>query len=154
MNAKLVESLADAIAALPTEDYALFQEALITKIVKKTPGVAGGCACLRDTRIAVWTIISLKNQGADEQVLATATADNRCVITFNCNDFIGLHRSGVEHKGIVICKDDRDRLLQAQIIDEELSAQATIENRLFRVLKQNQLGSNQPKLAIQEYLRL
>jgi uncharacterized protein (DUF433 family) len=70
MNAKLVESLADAIAALPTEDYALFQEALITKMVKKTPGVAGGCACIRDTRIAVWTIISLKNQGADETELS------------------------------------------------------------------------------------
>ena len=70
MNAKLVESLADAIVALPTEDYALFQEALITKMVKKTPGVAGGCACIRDTRIAVWTIISLKNQGADETELS------------------------------------------------------------------------------------
>ena len=39
-------------------------------MVKKTPGVAGGCACLRDTRIAVWTIISLKNQGADEAELS------------------------------------------------------------------------------------
>ena len=55
MNTKLVESLADAIAALPTEDYALFQEALIPKMVKKTPGVAGGCACIRDTRIAAST---------------------------------------------------------------------------------------------------
>ena len=89
----------------------------------------------------------------DEQVLVTATADDRCVITFNRNDFILLHRSGVEHQGIVICKDDRDRLLQAQIIHDELNVQATLENRLFRVLKQNQLGSNQPKLAIQEYSR-
>lgn len=70
MNAKLVESLADAIAALPTEDYALFQEALIAKMVRKTPGVAGGHACIRDTRIAVWTLISLANQGANEEELA------------------------------------------------------------------------------------
>jgi predicted nuclease of predicted toxin-antitoxin system len=90
----------------------------------------------------------------NEQVLETATADNRCIITFNRNDFIVLHRSGIEHQGIVICKDDRDRLYQAQIINEELSVQATLENRLFRVLKQNQIGSSQPKLFIQEYLRL
>lgn len=69
MNAKLVESLAEAIAALPTEDYALFQETLIAKMVRKTPGLAGGYACIRDTRIAVWTLISLANQGADDEEL-------------------------------------------------------------------------------------
>ena len=70
MNVKLVESLADAIAALPTEDYALFQEALIPKMVRKTSGVAGGYACIRDTRIAVWTLISLTQQGANEEELS------------------------------------------------------------------------------------
>jgi uncharacterized protein (DUF433 family) len=69
MNAKLVESLADAIAALPTDDYALFQDALMAKMVRKTPGVCGGHACIRDTRIAVWTLISLENQGADDEEL-------------------------------------------------------------------------------------
>lgn len=69
MNAKLVESLAEAIAALPTEDYALFQESLIAKMVRKTPGVCGGYACIRNTRIAVWTLISLANQGADDAEL-------------------------------------------------------------------------------------
>lgn len=71
MNTKLVESLADAIAALSVEDYALFQEALIARMVRKTPGVAGGHACIRDTRITVWTVISLLNQGATEDELAT-----------------------------------------------------------------------------------
>jgi uncharacterized protein (DUF433 family) len=69
MNTQLVESLADAIVALPTEDYALFQQSLIDKMVKKTPGVAGGVACIRNTRIAVWTLISLMNQGLDDQDL-------------------------------------------------------------------------------------
>jgi uncharacterized protein (DUF433 family) len=69
MNAKLVESLADVVAALPTEDYALFHQTLIGKMIKKTPGVAGGYACIRNTRIAVWTMISLMNQGADDQEL-------------------------------------------------------------------------------------
>jgi uncharacterized protein (DUF433 family) len=69
MNTQLVESLANAIIALPTEDYDLFQQSLIDKMVKKTPGVAGGCACIRNTRIAVWTLISLMNQGLDDQEL-------------------------------------------------------------------------------------
>ena len=69
MNTKLVESLAEAIAALPTEDYALFQDALMAKMVRKTPGVCGGYACIRDTRIAVWTVISFAKQGADDEEL-------------------------------------------------------------------------------------
>jgi uncharacterized protein (DUF433 family) len=34
-------------------------------MVKKTPGVAGGHACIRNSRIAVWTLISLYQQGMD-----------------------------------------------------------------------------------------
>lgn len=71
MNPKLVESLVEAIAALPTDDYALFQDKLIARMVRKTPGVAGGYACIRNTRIAVWTLISLINQGANDAELAT-----------------------------------------------------------------------------------
>ena len=71
MNTKLVESLAEAIIALPKEDYDLCQDTLIKKMIRKTPGVSGGYACIRDTRIAVWTIISLANQGADEEELLT-----------------------------------------------------------------------------------
>lgn len=66
MNTKWVESLADAIAALPPEDYTLFQETLITKTIQKSQGVCGGQARIRNTRIPVWTITSLQQQGADE----------------------------------------------------------------------------------------
>ncbi len=69
MNLQLAESLANAVVALPVEDYTVFQDTLITKMIRKTPGVAGGCACIRNTRIAVWTLISLMNQGADDQEL-------------------------------------------------------------------------------------
>ena len=69
MNLQLAESLANAVVALPTEDYALFQNALISNMIRKTPGLAGGSACIRNTRIAVWTLISLMNQGADDQEL-------------------------------------------------------------------------------------
>jgi uncharacterized protein (DUF433 family) len=40
-----------------------------TKTIQKTPGVSGGHACIRDTRIPVWTLVSLRQQGATEQEL-------------------------------------------------------------------------------------
>ena len=40
-----------------------------TKIIQKTPGVSGGHACVRNTRIPVWTLVSLRQQGATEQEL-------------------------------------------------------------------------------------
>lgn len=69
MNAKLVESLVQAIESLPPEDYALFQEQLTTRSVQKTPGVCGGHARIRSTRIPIWTLISLQHQGADDNEL-------------------------------------------------------------------------------------
>ena len=66
MNMKLAESLAEAAVSLSKEDYDLFQEALTNKIIRKTPGVMGGSACIRNTRIAVWILISLTNQGDND----------------------------------------------------------------------------------------
>ena len=40
-------------------------------LIRKTPGVCGGSACVRDTRIAVWTLWRLKEAGrTDAQLLA------------------------------------------------------------------------------------
>ncbi|MGL5942493.1 MAG: DUF433 domain-containing protein [Waterburya sp.] len=39
----------------------------ITEIIQKKPGVSGGHACIRNTRIPVWTLVSLRQQGATEQ---------------------------------------------------------------------------------------
>lgn len=69
MNVKLVESLVQAVESLPPEDYALFQEQLATRSVQKTPGVCGGHARIRSTRIPIWTLISLQHQGADDDEL-------------------------------------------------------------------------------------
>ncbi len=69
MNTKLVESLVQMIESLPPDDYALFQEQLTIRSIQKTKGVCGGHARIRNTRIAVWTTISLQNQGADSQEL-------------------------------------------------------------------------------------
>jgi uncharacterized protein (DUF433 family) len=40
-------------------------------LVRKTPGVCGGEACIRDTRIMVWLPVSLMRQGMDDgEILA------------------------------------------------------------------------------------
>jgi uncharacterized protein (DUF433 family) len=65
MNTKLVESLAQVIESLPPDEYLLLQEKLKSRAIQKTIGVCGGHARIRNTRIAVWTIISLQQQGAD-----------------------------------------------------------------------------------------
>ena len=39
-------------------------------LIRKTPGVCGGVACIRDTRIMVWLLVDLKRQGAsDKEIL-------------------------------------------------------------------------------------
>lgn len=89
----------------------------------------------------------------DERVLAEATMNNRCVVTFNRDDFLQLHRSGTEHSGIIIFKDDRDRLNQVLTLQKYLITQQTLQNRLIRVLKQNQKGLSQPIFVVKEYQR-
>ena len=67
MNARQVESLAETISVLSSEDYSLLQSMLVAKTIRKTPGVCGGHARVRNTRIAVWTLVSLVNQGIHER---------------------------------------------------------------------------------------
>lgn len=92
------------------------------------------------------------NQGIpDDEVLATATTANRCVITFNRDDFLKLHRKGIEHEGIIICKDDPDLQGLATVLHHYLVTQQTLKNRLIRILKTNQPGANQPFFVVREY---
>lgn len=94
------------------------------------------------------------NQGIpDDQVLKTASNDDRAVITFNRDDFLKLHRSGVEHSGIIVCKDDSNLQGLGQVLHTYLITQKTLQNRLLRVLQQNKPGSNRPAFAIREYAR-
>ena len=82
-----------------------------------------------------------------------ATLNDRSVITFNRDDFVALHRNGVSHAGIIICKDDRDYLGQAQALHDYLETQDRLHNRLIRVQRQNQPKSSQKLFVIREYLR-
>ncbi len=66
MNNKLVESLVQLIESLPQDDYFLFQQQLILRSIQKSENVCGGLARIRNTRIPVWTIVSLQQQGAND----------------------------------------------------------------------------------------
>ncbi len=90
----------------------------------------------------------------DPEVLAYATALDRSVITLDREDFLALHRSGIEHGGIVVCKDDRDYQGQARSLHAYLITQVQgLQNRLIRVQKQNQPQSKQKIFIVREYQR-
>jgi len=59
-------ALAKTISDLPSLELAAFQEALLTYMIQKTPGVCGGDACIRHTRIPVWLIISFLQNGLNQ----------------------------------------------------------------------------------------
>lgn len=42
------------------------QETVATDIIRKTPGVVGGSARIRDMRIPVWMIVELRSLGWDD----------------------------------------------------------------------------------------
>lgn len=69
MNARLVDSLVQVIESLSPEESALLLTKLKLNSIQKTPGVCGGQARIRNTRIPVWTLVSFRQQGADHTEL-------------------------------------------------------------------------------------
>ncbi|HLW67594.1 MAG TPA: DUF433 domain-containing protein [Gemmataceae bacterium] len=41
--------------------------------VRKTPGVCGGDACIRNTRIPVWLLVAWMKDGLNDERIATIT---------------------------------------------------------------------------------
>ena len=92
------------------------------------------------------------NQGIpDDEVLSAAAVNGRCVVKFNRDDFLALHRKGMDYGGIVVCKDDPDRIGLAKVLHEYLVTQQSLHNRLIRVLKMNKQGLSQPVFMVREY---
>ncbi|MDB9529588.1 DUF5615 family PIN-like protein [Oscillatoria sp. CS-180] len=88
----------------------------------------------------------------DADVLTYATTKNRIVITLNRKDFIALHQSGLHHSGIIICKEDRDYVGQAQALHDYLvNSGDELSDRLLRVQKQNRPQADQQIFVIREY---
>jgi Domain of unknown function (DUF5615) len=94
------------------------------------------------------------NQGIpDDEVLAFATQEKRVLLTLNRDDFIAIHRTGISHPGIIICKDDRDYVWQAKILHSCLSENPDFANKLIRIKKNNQPKSGIQIFVFQEYKR-
>jgi uncharacterized protein with PIN domain len=72
---------------------------------------------------------------SDDAVLTFATQQNRAVLTLNRRDFIRLHQQGRNHAGIVVCKDDRDKIQLAERIDRAVQAELPLAGKLVRVQK-------------------
>ena len=89
----------------------------------------------------------------DDEVLDFATINKLILITFNRDDFIKLHQSGVRHSGIIICKTDRDYQGQVYFLHNYLQTQNSLIDRLIRIKKQQKKGSNQQVFVVQEYFR-
>jgi uncharacterized protein (DUF433 family) len=69
INQQLVDSLVQAIASLSPEERLLLDSRLKANAVQQTPGICGGHARIRNTRIPVWTLVSFRQQGADDTEL-------------------------------------------------------------------------------------
>jgi len=68
------------------------QDRLKSRSIQKTIGVCGGDARVRNTRIAVWTIISLQKQGADRVEIL------RNFPSLNNDDFSNIQAYYTEHQ--------------------------------------------------------
>ncbi|MEZ4987602.1 MAG: DUF433 domain-containing protein [Saprospiraceae bacterium] len=70
-----LEKLSLEISALPPTQQRQLLSELVTNMnlahvgINHTPGVCGGRACIRDTRIPVWMIIEAKQTGATDLML-------------------------------------------------------------------------------------
>jgi len=71
-------------------------------VIKQTPGVCGGNACIRNTRIPVWTLVSLRSQGAKDRELL--------------EDYPSLHQTDLEAAWIYYQQhqDEIDRAIALQ----------------------------------------
>ena len=76
------------------------------------------------------------NQGIpDDEVLAFATHQNRAVLTLNRRDFIRLHNQSSAHAGIIVVKDDLNKIQLAERIDKAIQAEDSLMGKLVRVTK-------------------
>ncbi len=66
------DQLQAILLALSPQEKALAIQVLLANLsdtwvgIEKNPGVMGGDACIRQTRIPVWLLVSLRQQGATE----------------------------------------------------------------------------------------
>src|SRR5688572_19552834 len=70
---------------------------------------------------------------SDDQVLSSARAEQRAVLTLNRKDCFRLHREQPDHEGIIACTFDPDFVGQARRIHEVLPAEGSLRGAVLRV---------------------
>jgi predicted nuclease of predicted toxin-antitoxin system len=69
----------------------------------------------------------------DHDVLAFAIAEERAVITYNRSDFMRLHRTKPEHRGIIVCTVDEDVAALAERVDAAIKSLPDLHGQLIRI---------------------
>ncbi|MEA5507545.1 DUF5615 family PIN-like protein [Halotia wernerae UHCC 0503] len=72
---------------------------------------------------------------ADDQVLVFSISQERSILTINRDDFICLHRRSSNHFGIIVCTNNRNWEQFAAWIDEAVTAQEPLQEKLIRVVR-------------------
>ena len=94
---------------------------------------------LRDFSHNVLTVQESQKAGdSDAEVLAFAVNNNRAILTQNRRHFIRLHLERPKHYGIIVCTDDRDLKSLAQRINQAISKEESLINKLIRVNRPQQ----------------
>jgi hypothetical protein len=73
----------------------------------------------------------------DYAVLRFAIETDHCVMTINRKDFMRLHRVMPEHRGIIVCTENRDYAAFAGRIHEAICVAGDLTGKLIRVVRGN-----------------
>ncbi len=71
----------------------------------------------------------------DDQVLYFASIEKRALLTFNRKDFFKLHKSGMQHSGIIACTYDANYQGLAMRIHESVQGMDSLENQVLRIYR-------------------
>ncbi|MEP0900054.1 DUF433 domain-containing protein [Leptolyngbya subtilissima] len=97
-----LDQLQTELLALSPQEKAQVIQLLVSSLsgtwvgIEKTPGVMGGDACIRQTRIPVWLLVSLRQQGATEAFLLEDYPDLTAADLTNAWLYASTHQSEIE----------------------------------------------------------
>jgi len=96
MNQQLVDSLVQVIEALSPEERKMLESRLKLNAVQQTPGICGGQPRIRNTRIPVWTLVSFRQQGANDTELLQNYPSLTSEDLITAWDYYEQHRSEID----------------------------------------------------------
>lgn len=100
-----LEEMERAIASLPQAEKARLLERLTREVrspgdltpgIRMTPGVVGGAACIRNTRIAVWMLEQARRLGVSEADLLLNYPGLTALDLTAAWSYVGTHQAEIE----------------------------------------------------------